>query len=120
MVVTLIFLGTFSFWSIALIAIGFGTAKAFFRPVYTGLVPQTVPGAELQHANAATSFVRNIAELVGPALATVLVVGLGAGWAFAVDAATFVVSAGLLAAMRPRPRGVPSARRQMRHELRDG
>jgi MFS family permease len=116
----LIFLGTPPIWSIALIEIGFGTAEAFFRPAYTGLVPQTVPEAELQHANAATSFVRNISELVGPALATVLVVGLGAGWAFAVDAATFVVSAGLLAAMRPRARGVPPARSRMRHELRDG
>jgi hypothetical protein len=116
----LIFLGTPPIWSIALIEIGFGTAEAFFRPAYTGLVPQTVPDADLQSANAATSFVRNISELVGPALATGLVLGLGAGWAFAVDAGTFVVSALLLAAMRPRPLGVTPPRRRLRFELRDG
>jgi MFS family permease len=116
----LIFLGTPPIWSIALIEIGFGTAEAFFRPAYTGLVPQTVPEGELQHANAATSFVRNISELLGPALATGLVLGLGAGWAFAADAMTFVVSAGLLAAMRPRARGERLPRARMRHELRDG
>ena len=34
-----------------------------------------------------------MAEFAGPALATALVLGVGAGWAFALDAATFVVSA---------------------------
>jgi MFS family permease len=116
----LIFLGTPPIWSIALIEIGFGTAEAFFRPAYTGLVPQTVPEAELRDANAAASFVRNVSELLGPALATGLVLGLGAGWAFAADAGTFVVSALLLAAMRPRARGAPPARSRLRHELRDG
>jgi MFS family permease len=75
----LIFLGTPAIWAIALIEIGFGTAEAFFRPAYTGLVPPTVPETELQDANAATSLVRNVSELLGPALATVLVLGLGAG-----------------------------------------
>jgi len=116
----LIFLGTPSIWAIALIEVGFGTAEAFFRPAYTGLVPQTVPADELQSANAATSFIRNTSELVGPALATALVLGLGAGWAFAVDAGTFVVSALLLAGMRPQPRGEPSPRSRLRVELRDG
>src|SRR5215211_3473650 len=53
----LIFLGTPPIWSIALIEVGFGTAEAFFRPAYTGLVPQTVPAPKLQRAKAATSFV---------------------------------------------------------------
>jgi MFS family permease len=116
----LIFIGTPPIWAIVAIEIGFGSAEAFFRPAYTGLVPQIVPAAELQGANAATSFVRNISELLGPALATGLVLGLGAGWAFAVDAATFVVSALFLAAMRPRPAAEPAPRRPMLAELRDG
>ena len=117
----LIFLGTPPIWSIALIEVGFGTAEAFFRPAYTGLVPQTVPAHELQDANAMSSFVRNTSELVGPALATALVIGAGAAWAFTVDAATFVVSAALLAAMRPRRAvAAPSPRRDLRDELRDG
>jgi MFS family permease len=56
----LIFIGTPPIWAIVAIEIGFGSAEAFFRPAYTGLVPQIVPAAELQGANAATSFVRNI------------------------------------------------------------
>jgi len=43
--------------------------------------------------------------LIGPALATILVLGVGAGEAFAFDAATFVLSALLLRRVRPRARG---------------
>ena len=74
----------------------------------------------MQQANAANSVVSNAAELVGPAIATALVLGLGAGWAFAVDALTFVVSALLLARMRPRSRGERAPRQPMRADLRAG
>ena len=84
---------------------GFGTAQAFFNPAFTGLVPQTVPEDEFQQANAANTIVWNVAELVGPAIATALVLGLGAGWAFTIDALAFVVSAALLTRVRPRSRG---------------
>ena len=63
----------------------------------------------MQQANAANSIVFNAAELVGPAIATGLVLGLGAGWAFAVDAATFVVSA-LLLSRCARARAASAAR----------
>jgi MFS family permease len=101
----LIFLGPAPIWAIMLIEAAFGTAEAFFNPAFTGLVPQTVPEDEFQQANAANTIVWNMAELIGPAIATVLVLGLGAGWAFTVDALTYVVSAALLARVRPRSRG---------------
>ena len=43
--------------------------------------------------------------VAGVVLATLLVLGVGAGWAFTLDAATFVVSALFLLQMRPRVRG---------------
>jgi len=116
----LIFLGPVAIWQIVLIELAFGTAEAFFRPAYTGLVPQTVPETELQQANAANGFVLNASEFVGPALATALVIGLGAGWAFAVDAATFLVSAAFLVRVRPRPRGEVAPRQRILAELRVG
>ena len=75
----LIFIGPVPIWQIVLIELGFGTAEAFFRPAYTGLLPQTVPEDELQAANAAGGFVFNSAEFVGPALATALVLGVRSG-----------------------------------------
>ena len=116
----LIFLGDVPIWAIVVIEAGFGTAEAFFSPAATGLIPQTVPEDELQQANAAVSVVQNASELVGPALATALVLGLGAGWAFAVDALTFVISALLLSRVRPRSRGERAARQPLRAELAIG
>src|SRR4051812_14650243 len=105
----LILTGAVEVWMIAAIEAVYGAAEAFFRPAYTGLVPQTVPESLLQEANATTSLVNTAAEFIGPALATVLVLGIGAGWAFAFDAATFAVSAWFLARMRPRARGRAAA-----------
>jgi len=116
----LIFTGTVEIWMIALIEAGFGTAEAFFRPAYTGLVPQTVPEQEIQPAKAAFGTVETVAEFVGPALATALVLLVGPGSAFAIDAATFVVSAAFLVQMRPRERGAAGERTTVLTELREG
>jgi Transmembrane secretion effector len=116
----LIFAGAVEIWHIVVIEALFGSAEAFFRPAYTGLVPQTVPEELIQEARAAGSTIETIAFFAGPALATVLVLGLGAGWAFAVDALTFLVSAAFLARVRPRERGAQPERRRVLEDLREG
>ena len=117
----LIFTGAVEIWHIVVIEALFGTAEAFFRPAQTGLTPQTVPEDELQQAKAAMGMVETGTAFAGPALATILVLGAGAGWAFLADAATFVVSAAMLAQMHPRARGEAPARRMpLRVELREG
>jgi MFS family permease len=102
----LIFTGAARIWQLIAIEALFGTAEAFFRPAANGLLPQTVPEEEIQQANALSSLSNNIGEFAGPALATALVLGLGAGWAFALDAATFLLSAALLSRVRPRRRAI--------------
>jgi predicted MFS family arabinose efflux permease len=116
----LIFTGAVEIWAIAVIEALFGTAEAFFRPAYTGLVPQTVPEEEIQPAKAAFGTVETVAEFAGPALATALVLGIGPGYAFAIDAATFLVSAAFLVQLRPRERGMSAARTTVLAELREG
>ena len=100
----------------------FGVARAFFQPAYTGLLPQTIPETHSQDARALSETTVNLSILLGPALGTALVLGLGAGEAFVFDAATFVLSAVLLGQVHPRPRGSqsPVARQSMLHELRVG
>jgi MFS family permease len=117
---TLIFTGAVEIWHIVVIEALFGTAEAFFRPAYTGLVPQTVPEEMIQDAKAAGSTIETVAEFAGPALATALVLGLGAGWAFAIDAATFLVSAFFLTRVRARERGAPPERQTLLTEMREG
>ena len=116
----LIFTGAVEIWHIVVIEALFGTAEAFFRPAYTGLVPQTVPEEMIQDAKAAGGTIETVAEFAGPALATALVLGLGAGWAFAIDAATFLVSAFFLTRVRPRERGAPPERQTLLAEMREG
>jgi MFS family permease len=100
----LIFSGDVRIWQVVAIELIFGSAEAFFRPAANGLLPQTVPEEEIQQATAITAMSNNVAEFVGPALATALVLGAGAGWAFALDAGTFLLSAAFLTRVRPRAR----------------
>jgi MFS family permease len=100
----LILAGHAPIWCVAAIEVLFGTAEAFSRPAANGLLPQTVAEEDVQQATAITTMSNNVAEFAGPALATVLVLTAGAGWAFAVDAATFLLSAGFLSRLHPRQR----------------
>jgi predicted MFS family arabinose efflux permease len=99
----------------------FGAARAFFQPAYSGLLPQTIPDSEVQDARALSSTTENLAILIGPALGAGMVLTVGAGAAFALDAATFLLSAELLRHMRPRARGdVPQERSTVIADLRAG
>jgi MFS family permease len=119
----LIFTGRVAIWEVVVIEALFGSAEAFFRPAVSGLVPQTVPEPDIQQANALMGLSRNLTTFAGPALATALVLTAGAGWAFAIDAATFLVSAACLTRVRPRERGAPAGealRAGVLTELREG
>lgn len=116
----LILAHTVEIWQLVAIEALFGAAEAFFRPAFSGLVPQTVPEELIQEANALNNLTQTIAEFAGPALATALVLTLGTGAAFAVDAGTFFVSALLLAFVRPRSRGEQAERTSLARELLDG
>lgn len=120
MLAALILADAVAIWHLVVIEALFGTAEAFFRPAFSGLVPQTVPEADLQPANALIGFVNNVAEFAGPALATGLVLGVGAGWAFALDALTFLASALFLSRVRARARGAAVERTSLVVELREG
>ena len=116
----LIATGNVRIWHMVVIGLLFSTAEAFFRPAYTGLVPQTVPEEEIQSAQALGGVSRELATFASPALATALVLGVGGAAAFGLDAATFVVSALLLMRVKARDRGEPVARTSMWTELKEG
>jgi len=75
----------------------FGMASAFFGPAADGLVPQTIEPGELQSANALLGISRNTLNVFGPAVSGLLLWVAGPGYVFAIDAASFVVSAAFLA-----------------------
>jgi MFS family permease len=112
--------GDVPIWAIASIEACFGAAEAFFRPAYTGLIPQTVPDGMVAEAQAITFLTANIAGFAGPAFGSALFLTVGSGGAFAIDAGTFLVSAALLVRVRPRERGERPPREPMLAELAGG
>jgi MFS family permease len=118
----LILTGHPAVWLIAVIEALFGIGQAFFQPAYSGLVPQLVPEDEISAAQALSGASQNLALVLGPALATVLVLTIGAGETFLLDASTFLFGALLLIPVKPRRRGTgaPVETESFIHELRAG
>ncbi|MEU6357806.1 MFS transporter [Streptomyces sp. NPDC047072] len=107
--------------ALCLFAVAAGTATAMFAPAMDGLVPSVVPAGRLQRANGMLRVGTNSSLLLGLALSGVTVALVGAGWALAINAASFVVSAALTARLRvaPRPRGKSSGWADLREGWRE-
>ncbi|MGA8847283.1 MAG: MFS transporter, partial [Nocardioides sp.] len=73
-----------------------GSVSAISFPAMASIMPSLVPHGELQRANALMSLARSALMILGPTLSALLVVGFGPGWALAVDASTWMLSALLL------------------------
>lgn len=119
----LLLTGTAQIWLIMVLEGINGAVSAFTMPAMQGLIPQLVRPEYLQQANALLSSVRNGATILGPVLAGVLVATVGAGWALAIDAFSFVVASLTLmkVALPPMPGGDSSAARPgMVQDLREG
>jgi MFS family permease len=82
-----------------------GAASGIFYPSSRGLIPQIVDGPQLQSANALIRLSQNTASLAGASVSGIIIVGVGAGWALAIDAMSFLASAALVLTSRaPRTR----------------
>ncbi|MGX1672175.1 MFS transporter [Streptomyces sp. NPDC055400] len=102
-------------WQIAVAeAIG-GAASAFAMPTLASLIVGIVGEKDRKAANSALGVVRSGTLAGGPALAGLLVLTAGPGWAFILDAASFAVSAALLATLRLSRTTAPA---EERHSLR--
>jgi predicted MFS family arabinose efflux permease len=86
------------------LAIVIGAGEGLFLPGSFSIVPALLTGDDLGPGNALASSGTQLATLIGPAVGGALVAIAGPSFAFALDAATFAVSALTLYAMRaPRP-----------------
>jgi MFS family permease len=99
-----------------------GAVSAFTMPAMMGVVPLVVDRSRLQQANALLSFSRSGLSIIGPAVAGLLVVGVGPGWALAVDAFTYAVAIVCLArvGLPHRSEEARAGRHSMVRELREG
>jgi MFS family permease len=93
-----------------------------FQPASRAAVPALVEEGELETANSTLGFGTNGAEVLGPLLAAALVPWVGIRGALLVDAASFLVSAAVLATLPslPAPAGEDAAPVSLLGQAREG
>jgi MFS family permease len=107
-------------WMMVVLSAVNGTTLALAFPAYAGLMPQLVPREMLQQANVLQSVARGSLRIIGPTVAALLVVGVGPGWALAVDAITWLVAGLLMGKVQIPPRVRSEAPSSAFTELREG
>jgi MFS family permease len=81
----------------------YGVGQSVFGPAFSSILPAIVPDDLRVQANSLAQFVRPFTlALVGPVAGGLLIRWLGLGWAFLVDAGTFIFSAAMILSMRVR------------------
>ena len=116
----LVITGQADLWMIIVLEAVNGTVSAVSFPAMASMVPQLVRRNQLQSANALLSLSRGGLTIIGPTVGALLVVTVGAGWALAVDAMTWLVAALLMLPMRIPPRARAAEKTRTLHELREG
>ena len=118
-VAVLLLTGSAELWHLLVSSAVWGTAAALFTPASTGVVPETVSPGRLQQANALLGLTRNVVGLGAPTLAGLLAAAVGTGVVFAIDSASFLLSAAFLLRL-PLPDRPPRQPASFVRELVDG
>ena len=102
-VAVLLLSGVARLWMLLVASVAYGAAAAVYRPALAGMVAEVVGrdrAGELRRANAMLGVSQSASRVVGPLLAGVLVAVTGPGWVYAIDGATFLLSAVCLVLLR--------------------
>jgi Na+/melibiose symporter-like transporter len=95
-------------WIVFAVMFAEGSVQQFFSPAEQAMVPRLVPEDELLAANAVNGQVSNVSRLAGSAAGGIIAAAGGLMAVTLTDAASFVISAALLALVRTS--GRPAAR----------
>lgn len=77
-------------WQVAVLAVLLGLNNAFENPARQAFIHQIVSNDLIRNAVTLNSVLVNAARAIGPAAAGVILAAVGAGWCFAINAASFV------------------------------
>jgi MFS family permease len=106
-------------WQLVVLQSAAGVGAGFFSPAWLALLPQAVSAGNLQKANSLLSLSRSTTNIFGPVVSAAIVASAGAGWCFAVDAASFLFSVALVTATRV-PEHIPAVRQRFWSDVADG
>jgi MFS family permease len=97
-----------------------GAGSGITAPTWQAMIPDLVPRSEIRAASVLGSVSVNVGRVVGPALAGLLIAGVGVAPVFALNAASFVVFAAVLLWARVQRNDAPSRRERFLPALRAG
>jgi MFS family permease len=92
--------GAIQLWEVYVMALVQGCITAFDAPARQSFVSELVGEADLSNAVALNSTSFNAARMIGPAAAGLIIAAVGCGWAFLINAASFVAVLGSLTLLR--------------------
>lgn len=104
--------GVVTLWQVYVLCVLVGVFSAFDQPVRTALVADMVGKEHLANAVALTASSFNLARIVGPAVAGVLILWIGTGWVFLISGVSTAAVLVSLVLLDPIPTG--SARGEVR------
>src|SRR5215218_3142213 len=93
--------GVVQLWMLYALVFAYGMALAVDNPTRQSFVSELVPAADLPNAIGLSSAIFQLARVLGPALAGVLIVAGGTSICFALNAVSFTFVIGALLMMRP-------------------
>jgi len=97
-------------WLVLAITALTGVFSGIMIPSWQAFVPALVPRVDLPSAITLNSTQFNASRAVGPALAGLLLAVAGPGWAFLINAVSFLAVIAALVAIRPATEAAPEAR----------
>jgi MFS family permease len=79
-------------WHIYALSVAFGAVDALSFPAFMSLTPRLVDDRRLEAANAVVQGTAQVAAMIGPAIAGVVIASLGVAFALGIDAVSFWIS----------------------------
>jgi MFS family permease len=95
----IVLLGVAQLWEVYLFALALGIVSAIDAPARQAFVSELVTEHDLSNAVALNSASFNSARLVGPAVAGILTVVVGAGWVFLINALSYAATLAALVSL---------------------
>ena len=121
----LVFTGLIQYWHILILATMMGIANSFDMPIRQSFVVQLLPKTDLMNAIALNSTVFNLARIIGPSIAGIILAYYGTGICFLVNSLSFLAVILSLFFIHPLQLTIPLQKEQINlknvlHNVREG
>lgn len=116
----LVMTDTVQLWMVGVLAILLGTVNAIDNPTRQTFVLEMVDADQLGNAVTLNSMEINLARVIGPAIAGVLIAGVGLAWCFVINGFSYAGVLVALVLMRGRELNPPPRAARMRGQLMEG